>query len=64
MIAEFKKNSYRWSPLAVILIILLACVSLPDARRTKASETSAAKPPRGAKIIWVTSTRDYDLDCV
>jgi beta-lactamase regulating signal transducer with metallopeptidase domain len=64
MIARFKKNSYQWSPLAVILIILLACVSLPDARRTKASETSAAKPTPGANIIWATSTRDIDEDGV
>jgi Tol biopolymer transport system component len=44
MIAKFKKNSYQWSPIAVALIIILACISLPDAKRTKASETSAAKP--------------------
>jgi len=44
MIARFKKNSYRWSPLAVILIIILACVSLPDAKRTRASETLTSKP--------------------
>ncbi len=44
MIARFKKDSYRWSPLAVILIIILACVSLPDAKRTRASETLASKP--------------------
>ncbi len=43
MIARFKKDSYRWSPLAVILIIILACVSLPDAKHTKASEISATK---------------------
>lgn len=30
MIAQYKKNSYKWSPLATILIIILACVSLPD----------------------------------
>lgn len=44
MIARFKKNSYRWSPLAVVLIIILGCVSLPDAKRTKASGISTAKP--------------------
>ena len=43
MIARFNKNSCRWSPLAVILMIILACVSLPDAHRMKASETSAAR---------------------
>ena len=45
MIAQFRNNSYQWSPLAVILVIILACASLPDAKRTKASEASAAKPP-------------------
>lgn len=45
MIAQFKKNSYQWSPLAIILIIILGCVSLPDAISTKASQTSFAKPP-------------------
>ena len=53
MIARFKKNSYQWSPLAVILIIILGCVSLPDAKRTKASETLVAKldhQPRFRKI--------------
>jgi len=44
MIARFKNKSYQWSPLAVILIIILACVSLPDAKRTRASETLASKP--------------------
>ena len=44
MITQFKKNSYRWSPLAVILIVILACVSLSDANRTVTSEISAAKP--------------------
>ncbi|UCE47649.1 MAG: PD40 domain-containing protein, partial [Phycisphaerales bacterium] len=41
MIAQFKKNSYQWSSLAVVLIIILACVSLTDAKRTKASGISA-----------------------
>jgi beta-lactamase regulating signal transducer with metallopeptidase domain/Tol biopolymer transport system component len=49
MIAQFKKNSYRWSPLAVVLIIILGCVSLPDARGMKASESSAAKPEAVSK---------------
>jgi beta-lactamase regulating signal transducer with metallopeptidase domain/Tol biopolymer transport system component len=43
MIAKFKSNSYQWSPLAVILIIILACVSLPDAISIKAAETSTTK---------------------
>ena len=53
MIARFKKDSYQWSPLAVILIIILSCVSLPDAKHTKASETSAARPPRiVVRRVW------------
>jgi len=59
MIARFKKNSYQWSPLAVILIILLACVSLPDAKRTKASGISAAKPASALVVrrVWADALR-------
>jgi bla regulator protein BlaR1 len=32
MIAQTKKNSYQWSNIAVVLIILLGCVTLTDAR--------------------------------
>ncbi len=60
MIARFKKNSYQWSPLAVVLIIILACVSLPDAKRTKASETSAAKPGRNITLRQVWSGPGVD----
>jgi beta-lactamase regulating signal transducer with metallopeptidase domain/dipeptidyl aminopeptidase/acylaminoacyl peptidase len=44
MIARFTNNSYRWSPLAVALIVVLCCVSLPDAKSGKAAEPSAARP--------------------
>ena len=44
MIAQFKNKSYRWSPLAVALIVTLCCISLPDARSGKAAQPSAAKP--------------------
>lgn len=37
MIARFKKNSYRLSPLAVILIIILGCASVPEAKRKNGS---------------------------
>jgi len=60
MIARFKKNSYQWSPLAVILIIILSCVSLPDAKRTKASETSAAKPSAiVVRQVWADAVHPY-----
>ncbi|MHC4540893.1 MAG: M56 family metallopeptidase [Planctomycetota bacterium] len=42
MITQFKNNSYRWSPLAAVLIVILACISVPDAQRTRASATAAA----------------------
>ncbi|MCK4785227.1 MAG: PD40 domain-containing protein, partial [Desulfobacteraceae bacterium] len=50
-------NSYRWSPLAVILIIILGCVSLPDAKHTKASETSTTEtaPHISLRRVWSSS---------
>ncbi|UCE47543.1 MAG: PD40 domain-containing protein, partial [Phycisphaerales bacterium] len=54
MIARFKKNSYQWSPLAVLLIVVLACVSLPDARRMKAAGISTAKPASTICLRMVT----------
>jgi beta-lactamase regulating signal transducer with metallopeptidase domain/Tol biopolymer transport system component len=60
MIAQFKKNSYQWSPLAVILIIILSCVSLPDAKHTRASGISAVKSsPIVVRRIWVPTLDDY-----
>jgi Tol biopolymer transport system component/beta-lactamase regulating signal transducer with metallopeptidase domain len=44
MITKFRNKSYRFSPLSAVLIIILACISLPDAKHTKASETVASKP--------------------
>jgi beta-lactamase regulating signal transducer with metallopeptidase domain/Tol biopolymer transport system component len=46
MIAQFKSNSYRWSALAVALIVALGCASLPDARSRKATQPSAANATR------------------
>ena len=60
MITKFKKNSYQWSPLAVILIIILACVSLPDAKRTKASEEAALEPAPPVTLRQVWSGPDAD----
>jgi Tol biopolymer transport system component/beta-lactamase regulating signal transducer with metallopeptidase domain len=57
MITRFKKNSYQWSPLAVIMIIILACVFLPNARRTKASQTSRTEhaPKIAIRRVWSDS---------
>ena len=34
MITRFKKNSYQWSPLPVLLIVAIGCTSLSDMRRS------------------------------
>ena len=56
MIAKFKKSSYQRSPFATILIIILACFSLPDAPHVKASARSSAGI--GLKQIWSDGTTD------
>jgi beta-lactamase regulating signal transducer with metallopeptidase domain/Tol biopolymer transport system component len=53
MITEFRNKSYRFSPLAVILIVILACFSLPDAKRTIASETQALAPTNQPKFTKI-----------
>jgi len=54
MIANFKKNSYQWSPLSVILIVILAGVSLPEAIRTEASRIASKEPVRNITLrrVW------------
>lgn len=42
MITQFRNNSYRWSPSALILIIAVACLALPGARKSAA--TAGQKP--------------------
>lgn len=38
MITKFKKNSYRWSPLPIVLIAILACISLADSKPEQSAE--------------------------
>jgi beta-lactamase regulating signal transducer with metallopeptidase domain/Tol biopolymer transport system component len=45
MITKFKNKSYRFSLLAIVLIVILACICLPDSTRGKTS----ANPPVQAK---------------
>ncbi len=56
MIAQFKKDSYRWSPLAMVFIIVLACVALPDAIQEK----TFAKPGRHITLRQVWSGPGVD----
>ena len=53
MITEFKSNSYRWSPLAIILMVILACICLPDAEHTSASEAAASQPANQPKFTKI-----------
>jgi len=54
MITQFKHNSYRFSPLATVLIVILASVSLPDAisMQTSKTSTSESEPPISIRRIW------------
>lgn len=54
LIAQFKKNSYRWSPLSLALIIILGCISLPDAKRTKVAATTVAPQVNSAGATETT----------
>ncbi len=62
MITQFKKNSYQWSPLAVFLVIVLGCVSLPDAISTKASQTFATEstPAIALRRVWAGPEVDIE----
>jgi len=40
MITQFKNNSYRWSPLAVLLIVAIGCTSLSDMKRSTPSDAT------------------------
>ena len=40
MITQFKNNSYRWSPLPVLLIVAIGCTSLSDMRRSTPSDAT------------------------
>jgi beta-lactamase regulating signal transducer with metallopeptidase domain/WD40 repeat protein len=42
MIAQFKNNSYSWSPLAVLLIAVIGCTSLTNIKRSTPSNTTVA----------------------
>jgi beta-lactamase regulating signal transducer with metallopeptidase domain/Tol biopolymer transport system component len=63
MIAKFKKNSYRWSPMPVALIIILACISLPNAINLRASQTSGTNSETGMVLrrVWAGSDVDHHI---
>jgi beta-lactamase regulating signal transducer with metallopeptidase domain/Tol biopolymer transport system component len=62
MIAKFKNNSYRWSPLAVGLIVILCCISLPDARSGKAAQPTSASASVEQPATPVTAESNVFVD--
>jgi Tol biopolymer transport system component/beta-lactamase regulating signal transducer with metallopeptidase domain len=62
MITKFKKKSYQFSPVAAVLIVILACISLPDAISIKASETSTSNyvPHISLHRVWAGSDVDVE----
>ncbi len=66
MIARFKKGSYRWSALAVILLAVLSCVALTNAQATVQTENK--EPTTLAKEFvelllkerFSTATKNFD----
>jgi Tol biopolymer transport system component len=62
MITKFKNKSYRFSPLAVLMIVILASICLPNAMRTKASEAAASQPVNQPKFtkIRIPNRIHYD----
>ncbi len=40
MIAKFNKNSYRWSPLPILVIVAIGCTSLSEMRRTAPTDAT------------------------
>ncbi len=70
MIAQFQNNSYRWSPLAVALIVAVACLTLPNARQdiaaaagSPASLTSATDTPQKPvfRRLQITNKIPWDV---
>ncbi len=60
-IAKFKKSSYKWSPLAVIVLVVIGFVTLSDAHNTKGNQPGflvkgvvtdavTGKPIAGARV--------------
>ena len=43
-IARFKKSSYKWSPLAILLLVMIGCVTLPDAKKKIVTDNKAILP--------------------
>ncbi len=62
MITQFKSNSYRWSPLAAVLIIILACVSLPGAQHGRALGRTNIETTPGVTLRRVMECETYAYD--
>ena len=56
MMTRFSRKSYRWSPLAMLLLIILGCVSFTDAKRTVPEGVPPAAPAQNITIRSVMSS--------
>jgi len=50
MITQFKNNSYRWSPLAITVIIVVGCVSVPGPKHDSRSRVSTLERRSGMAL--------------
>jgi len=70
MITQFKKNSDHWSSLAVISVILLACISLPNARCSNSADAAAresatvGETPSGGARQQGPILRELNIDMI
>jgi bla regulator protein BlaR1 len=62
MITQFKNSSYRWSPLAFALVVMLCCVSLPDARSGKAAQPVSASVSAEQPAARITKESNVFVD--
>jgi beta-lactamase regulating signal transducer with metallopeptidase domain/dipeptidyl aminopeptidase/acylaminoacyl peptidase len=62
MITQFKHNSYHWSPLAVVLIVVLCCISLPNARSGKAAQPASASVSGAQPVAPISGEGNIFVD--
>lgn len=62
MITQFDNNSYRWSPSAIILVIILACLSLPGVQRGRALARTTVRTAPGVTLRRVIECESYTSD--
>ncbi len=62
MITQFHDSPYRYSPLALALVVMLCCVCLPDARSGQAAQTAGASASREQPTASVAQESSVFVD--